>query len=143
MMKRETAFKLLLALVGVAHLALGLAANFAPPDLLGKVVAEFYGATLDVTPQSHHVVRIVGAFMVGIGAMAFLACCDPQRNQAVILGIIVILAVRVVQRLVFAQELISTFNIPPARLWLQVTFFLLTAVALFVLRPRPESAPVR
>lgn len=140
MMNRDTAFKLLLALVGVAHLALGLIANLAPSEMLVKVVAEFYGATIEVTAQSHHVIRIVGAFMIGVGMMAFLACRNPQRNQAVIFGIITVLVLRVIQRVVFAHELSSTFNIPPARVWLQVTFFLLTAIALFVLRPKAEAA---
>jgi hypothetical protein len=73
MMKRDTAFKLLLALVGISHLVLGLVANLAPPEMLANVVAEFYGANIEVTTQSHHVIRIVGAFMIGVAVMAFLA----------------------------------------------------------------------
>jgi len=140
MLNKDTAFRVLLALVGLAHLVLGLIANLAPPEILVKVVSEFYGATVDVTAQSHHVIRIVGAFMIGVGVMAFLACRDPQRNQAIIIGIITILVLRVIQRVVFAREIGSAFHIPSARIWLQVTFFLLTAIALFVLRPKTETA---
>jgi hypothetical protein len=140
MMKRDTAFKLLLALVGISHLVLGLVANLAPPEMLANVVAEFYGANIEVTTQSHHVIRIVGAFMIGVAVMAFLVCRDPQRNQAVIFGIITILVLRVIQRVVFAPELSGVFDIPPVRIWLQVLFFLLTAIALFVLRPKSERA---
>ena len=138
-MNKEMAFKVLLALVGLAHVVLGLIANVAPPDVLVKVVSAFYGASVEVTAQSHHVIRIIGAFMIGIAVMAFLACRDPQRNQAIILGIITVLVLRVIQRVVFAQEITSAFHISSGRVWLQVAFFLLTAIALFVLRPKAKS----
>jgi len=140
-MNRDTAFRVLLALVGLAHLVLGLIANLAPPEMLVKVMSTFYGATVEVTAQPHHLVRIIGAFMIGISVMAFLACRDPQRNQAIIMGIITVLVLRVIQRVVFTQEIGSAFNISPARIWLQVAFFLLTAIALFVLRPKTAPAP--
>lgn len=139
-MNKNTSLRVLLALVGLAHLALGLIANLAPPEMLVKVVTTFYGATIDVTAQSHHVIRIVGAFMIGISVMAFLACRDPQRNQAIIMGIITVLVLRVVQRILFAQEIGSAFNIPASRIWLQIAFFLITAIALFVLRPKAAPA---
>jgi len=135
-MNRNTAFRVLLALVGITHLVLGLIANLAQPEMLVKVVSAFYGATVEVTAQSHHVIRIVGAFMIGIAAMAFLACRDPLRNQAVTTGIIIVLLLRVLQRIVFAGEISSAFNLPSARIWLQIAFFLITAIALLVLRPK-------
>lgn len=139
-MNKDTAFKIVLALVGLAHLVLGLIANLAPPEMLVKVVSAFYGATVEVTAQSHHVIRIVGAFMLGVAAMAFLACRDPLRNQAVITGIIIVLLLRVLQRIVFAGEISSAFNIPSARIWVQAAFFLITAIALLVLRPKASPA---
>jgi hypothetical protein len=140
-MTKETALRIMLALVGLAHLVLGLIANLAPPETLVKIVSESYGATLEVTPQAHHVVRILGVFMIGIGVMAGLACRDPQRNQAIIMGIITVLVLRVIQRVVLAQEISSTFHISSSRLWGQAVFFLIVAVALFVLRSKPAVAP--
>ena len=139
-MNKDMAFKVLLALVAFAHLVLGLIANLASPEMLVKVMLAFYGASVEVTVQSHHVIRIIGAFMIGIAVMAFLACRDPQRNQAIVMGIITVLVLRVIQRIVFAQEITGAFHIPAGRVWLQVAFFLLTAIALFVLRPKDASA---
>jgi hypothetical protein len=135
-MNKRTALQILLGLVGLAHLGLGLLANLAPPETLARLVSAFYGAALDVAPQVHHVTRIVGAFMIGIAVMAFLACRDPQRNRVVIWGIITILVLRVIQRVTLAQEISSAFNIAPSRIWMQVAFFLATAVALFLLLPK-------
>lgn len=139
-MNKDMAFKVLLALVGVAHLVLGLIANLAPPETLVSVVSNFYGATVEVAAQSHHLIRMIGAFMIGISVMAFLACRDPQRNQAIVTGIITVLVLRALQRIVFAQELTSGFHIPAGRVWLQVAFFLLIACALLVLRPKAAPA---
>jgi hypothetical protein len=138
-MKKAIAFRVVLTVVGLAHLLLGVAANLGPPEMLTKIVTQFYGASLDLTPQMHHVLRILGAFMVGIGLMALWACANPQRHQAVVFGIIAILIVRVVQRIVFAREISKAFDLSPTRLWLQVAFFALTALALFALRPKSES----
>ena len=115
-MNKETALRLVLALVGLSHLVLGLIANVAPADLLTKIVSGFYGASLQITPQLHHVIRILGVFMIGIGMMAMWACRDPQRNQVVIIGIIAILVLRVLQRLLLTQEITSSFNLSSARI---------------------------
>lgn len=138
-MNRDLAFKVLLALVGLAHLALGLLANVAPAGALSSVVSTVYGASIDVSAQSHHVIRIVGAFMIGVAIMAFLAARDPQRNQAIVLGIAAVLLLRVVQRLAFAQEIASAFQVSQGRIWVQAAFFLATALALLILRPRTSA----
>jgi hypothetical protein len=134
-MTKAIAFRIMLAAVGLAHLALGLAANLGSQDTLGRIVTQFYGASLDVNPQMHHVLRILGVFMIGIGMMAIWACGNPQRHQAVVLGLIAILVLRVLQRIMLAKEIESAFNISPTRIWVQAGFFLAAAVLLFVLRP--------
>ena len=139
-MMKDAALRIVLLLVGLAHLVLGLIANLASPETVAKVVSQSYGATIEVTAQAHHVLRILGVFMIGIGVMAGLACRDPRRNQAVIMGIITVLILRVVQRVLLAQEIASTFHISPARLWSQAAFFLLIAIILFVLRPKTSPA---
>jgi len=139
-MTKAIAFRLLLALVGLAHLALGLTANLAPPETVTKVVSGFYGATLDVTPQMHHMIRILGVFMIGIGMMAVWACSNPERHKIVVLGIIAILILRVIQRVMLAKEIGEAFTISPTRIWAQAAFFGIIAVALFLLRPKATSA---
>jgi hypothetical protein len=139
-MMKDAALRIVLLLVGLAHLVLGLIANLASPETVAKVVSQSYGATIEVTAQAHHVLRILGVFMIGIGIMAGLACRDPRRNQAVIMGIISVLVLRVVQRVLLAQEITSTFHISSARLWSQAAFFLLIAILLFVLRPKASPA---
>lgn len=139
-MNKTTALRILLALVGLAHLILGLIACVAPPEILTKAVVLSYGAAIEVTPQLRHVVSILGVFMIGVGIMACLACRDPLRSSGIIIGIIVILGLRVIQRVLLTQEITQAFNVSAARLWMQAAFFLIVAVGLFVLRPRPASS---
>ena len=81
-----------------------------------------------------------GLLALVVVVMAFLACRDPQRNQAIVTGILTVLVLRVFQRIVFSQEITGAFHIPAGRVWLQIAFFLLTAIALIVLRPKATSA---
>jgi hypothetical protein len=138
-MNRDGALRIVLALVGLAHVGLGLIANVAPPEMLQKAVSLFYGAKVALTDQSHHLIRILGAFMIGVGFMAFLACRDPRRNRAILFGIVVILLLRVIQRVVWMEDITGAFRIATLHVWIQAGFFLLTALALLALRPRPTA----
>jgi hypothetical protein len=142
-MNKKLALQILLLLVGIAHLALGLLANLAPPEMLVKVAALSYGATFEVTPQLHHVIRILGAFMLGVGGLALVAGRDPQRHRTIILGIGVILVLRVVQRVAAMHEVTAAFAIAPNQVWVQAGFFLAIALALFVLTPKATTATPR
>jgi hypothetical protein len=139
-MNKKLALQILLLLVGIAHLALGLLANLAPPGMLVNVAAQSYGAAIEVTPQLHHVIRILGAFMLGVGGLALVAGRDPARHRAIILGIAAVLVLRVAQRIAAMHEISAAFGIPPARVWMQAGFFLAVAIALLALRPKSTTA---
>jgi hypothetical protein len=138
-MNKEAALRILLVLVAIAHLGLGLSANLAPPELLGRIASASYGALIEVTPQSHHLVRMVGAFMIGVGLMALMASSDPRRHRAIIVGIAVILGLRVLQRLVFFGEVVEAFDMSPVRIWSQAAFFLAVAGALLASLPKRQT----
>jgi hypothetical protein len=138
-MNRQTALKAVLVLVCAAHLILGIIGYFAPPEPVANVIASLYGATLTITPQLQHMIRILGAFMVAIGILAAFALQDPQKNRSIIYGIAVLLILRVSQRLVFAQEIHEHFQVSYGKLWIQSIFFLALAIALLWLRPRQAN----
>ena len=139
-MNPKLALQILLGLVGLAHLILGLLANLVSPELLTKITALSYGATIDVTPQLHHLIRMLGAFMIGVGGLAFVAARDPQHHRAIIIGIIAILVLRVVQRVLAMDEVTAAFGLSTTRVWMQAGFFLAIAAVLLALLP-PRNAP--
>lgn len=138
-MSRRTALRALLAVVFLAHLVLGLIGFVSLPGPLTATVESAYGASVDLTPQLQHVVRVLGAFMLAVAFLAAAAWRDPERNRAVVLGVVVLLVLRATQRLVFADDVHEAFGLSYARLWSQAIFFYALAAALFVLRPKPEA----
>ena len=126
-----------LVVVMVSHVVLGAIAFVAVPDVVTSLAAMMYGATFTLTPQLQHAIRIVGAFMVAIGIMAFFALRDPVRNRAIVDAIGILQLLRVSQRVLFATDIQQAFAIPTGRLWAQGAFFLVLGLALLLLRPRP------
>ncbi|HUG09418.1 MAG TPA: hypothetical protein VMM36_00305 [Opitutaceae bacterium] len=139
-MNKKLVLQVLLVFVGVSHLALGLLANLASSDTLTSASSLVYGAAVEVSPQLHHLIRMLGAFMLGVGALAFVASRDPQRHGAIVRGIAGILVLRVIQRVVAGDEIMSAFGISPARLWVQAVFFLALALALLFLVRKPAAS---
>ncbi|MBZ0088887.1 MAG: hypothetical protein K8H90_00765, partial [Thermoanaerobaculia bacterium] len=58
-------------------------------------------------------------------------------------GIAVLLLLRVVQRVLFADEIQSVFGVSPTRIWVQAGLFAALAVALWFLRPPSARAAAR
>ena len=124
-----------LVIVTLSHLVLGAIAFVAIPHVVTSLAASAYGATVTLTPELQHAVRIVGAFMLAIGIMAFFALRDPVRNRAIIDSIGILQLLRVSQRVFFATQVQEAFGIAPGRLWAQTAFFLALGVVLLLLRP--------
>ncbi len=127
--------KALLWLVCVTHVGMGLAGVLSPA-LAEKVAHGFYGATVEFTPTVVHLVRIIGAYMIAMGVLGGVAATDPERNRAVIVAVAVLLAIRVAQRLIHAEEIHATFAISQARIWGQAAYFAAIAGALLYLMPK-------
>ncbi len=139
-MSRIRILQVLLAFVCVSHLALGLLAFMGPAGPVQAVAARVYGAQLEMTPQTQHVVRILGAFMLAMGVLSGLAAFRPRESGPIVTGLAVLLLLRVLQRAIFASEVREAFGISAAQLWVQSLFFLAMAVALLILKPRSTRA---
>ena len=142
-MNTLNALKVLLAMVAVFHIVIGLAAIFVPPgDFAGAIISSTYGASFDIGPVTHHIVRILGAFMIFVGVMAVFAFLEPERNKPVVYALIILFLIRVRQRIIFADELGEHFDISTVRLVTQSIFFVALAATLFYLRPKADSSVV-
>jgi hypothetical protein len=131
--------KTLLWLVCVTHLAIGIA-GVCSPSLAERVVRGFYGATVEMTPAIVHLLRIMGAYMIAVGILGLVAALDPQKYRPVIIAIAILIAIRVLQRIVFANEIQQTFGISAGRIWFQSIYFAGLAAALLWLLPKRKSA---
>ncbi|MFA5334827.1 MAG: hypothetical protein WC316_04175, partial [Candidatus Omnitrophota bacterium] len=104
-----------------------------------KFVALFYGATIDLTPQMTHVIRMFGAMNLAMAFMGAAAMIDPGKNRAIINGAIILLLVRAIEMLVFYKDIVDNFNIAPSRLIFNSATFLVMAIALIVFRPKTQN----
>jgi hypothetical protein len=144
-----TALKGLLWFVALSHLSVGLAIMWSPG--LQQLMAELYGAEVTWTPELVYLLRPMGVFMVGLGLLGVVAALDPVRYRAIIFAFVVVLLLRVGQRVVHRDEIAQAFDLPVGRQMVNGSFFLLIALALLALafaagrqRPKdtaPTSAP--
>ena len=140
-MTAHTILRAILVVVAVSHVVLGLMACIVGPGTIVSLVTSLYGATITLTPQLHHVIRILGAFMIAIGIMSAFAIRDPERNRAIVDGLGILQLLRAAQRVVFAAQIQEAFGMPSGRLMLQSAFF--GALGLLLLLLRPHAARVK
>ena len=125
------ALQLFLWFICAFHIVVGVSANVPLVPL--HLIAEYYGARVDWTPQFVYILKPLGAFMFVLGGLAAAAALQPLRQRAIVYGFVVLFAVRAMQRLVFQQEIYDAFAIPAARNRGSMVLFLVMAVALFAL----------
>jgi hypothetical protein len=128
-----------LVVFSLANIVLGAVA-FSGDRAVVRMAASFYGAEVLLTPQLIHVIRMLGAFVFAIGIMAALAITDPERNVHIIDGIIILLLLRVLQRVLYAGQITAFFGISDSRNWMNVGFFLIIAFLFALLRPKEKSS---
>lgn len=132
-------FKLVLASVALAHMIIGIVACI--PGMSAENLAKtFYKASVSFTPQLQHVAQMFGAYMFVVGILGIFALLNPVKNKAITNGIIILLVLRVLQRLLFAKQAWEIFQIPSGWYWFQTISFFAIATALFLLKPKDESA---
>lgn len=122
------------------HILVGVGLNMGPG--FAKVMAGYYGASVEWTPQFTYILKPLGAFMLVLGLLAAAAARDPLRHKVTAYGFVVLFTIRALQRLVFRRELLDAFSISPARNLGNVALFLGLAAVLFALvRAERSSSP--
>jgi hypothetical protein len=140
-MRRNYLFlKLLLGWVFAGHVLTGLLA-FVSGEAAVRFAASLYGADFIPHPQFLYIIRPLGVYMLGFALLQFLAIRDPWRYRPAIDATLVVLALRQLQRIVFAPDIFAAFGIPPARHWLATAVFTLTAVLLLIARLQMGREP--
>lgn len=117
--------------IAAFHLFVGLSVNLSMP--FTQAIAAGYGAQVDWTPQFTYILHPLGAFMIVLGVLAAAAARDPRRYEAVVLGFVLLFAIRALHRLFFGGMLASAFGIPSSRNTMNMVIFGAQAVLLFLL----------
>lgn len=115
------------------HVIVGVGVNVS--DAFPQVMASYYGAEINWTPEFSYIVKPIGAFMLALGVMAGLAARKPLEHATVVYGFVVLFALRGLQRLIFQGEIETALNIAASRnVGNAVAFLLMSAALLFLFR---------
>lgn len=110
------------------HVVVGVGLNFSSG--FPRLMAEYYGATVDWTPQFTYILKPLGAFMFVLGLLAAAAARDPLRYRLAAYLFATLFTIRGLQRVVFRREILDAFSISPARNMGNAVFFLALAATL-------------
>jgi hypothetical protein len=119
------------------HVVIGLGVNLSGSFV--EIMADCYGAKVDLTPQFVNILHPLGAFMFIMGVLAAVAARDPLRYRPIVYGFAALFLIRSLQRLVFKRDVEQAFQIAPARNLLNMAFFLAMAISLAALQRYVES----
>lgn len=130
----EAVLRAVLGLLAVYHLAMGLAATFAP-RLAARLGRALYALQAEDTPQLRYGLRMLGLYALAIGSLAALAALDPRTHVAIILVIAALQLARATARLVLRRELAAAFGIGSRRSALNAAVLVAQALALTATLP--------
>jgi hypothetical protein len=139
---RILSLRIVLALVCISHLVLGLGIMLGGAGVLETLGASYGVNHVPTDPQFLYILKPLGAYMLAISFLAGAAFYAPLQNRIAVDCVILLLLVRVGQRVVFGSEAMHAFGISSGHLIAQSLFYFAFAAALFIFRPRPEHAPV-
>ena len=132
--------KILLWTIAAYHVATGLLIiGFG--ELSIRFAKAFYGWTVEGSPALGILAELLGCYAVAFGLMMAVAARDPVAHRDLLTVGVVLIALRVFQRLYFADKILATFQVDPGRHWLATLFIfcLGAAVAAFRWQIRRES----
>lgn len=136
-MKNERILKVLLMIFVAINVIIGILV-FTQGKLANLFVALFYGAEVQFTPQLVHVMRMFGAMSLAMAYLGWKAFQDPIKNREIINGAIILLSLRGLEMIVFSKEIVTYFNITPARNIANMCSYFAMATLLYIFRPKAQ-----
>ena len=113
------------------HLVVGIGLNVSPA--FPQLMAGYYGAVVDFTPQFLYILKPLGAFMIMVGLVVMAAARDPLNNAAIVYSLVALLAIRGLQRFVFQESIVGDLAIEGARNNVNGVIFLALAATFAIL----------
>lgn len=119
-------FRVLASVVGIYHLILGVAALVLPVGLMSSTVELVLGFSPSVDEQFVLVSKFTGVYVLAFGIVVLLVARDAERYALFITPVLLLFAIRLVNKVVFFNDIGAQLDVPPGRNVLAVAF-----VALF------------
>ena len=114
--KSHLAGRLLTGFIGVYHLCTGLMTMFSG-ELTIRMAKSLAGWTIEGSPAMGIVGEVLGCYLIAFGLMMLAAAVNPIKSKSFITVGLVLIALRLIQRLVFSAKVIEVFQVDAARHW--------------------------
>jgi len=135
MMNKQLFLKIVLWLICLYHVFMGVAA-FLSEDMAVWLADVVFGISLPVTPQISYLAKLLGVYVVVFGLMVAVAAFDPARHLSLLNIVIILYALRILNKLVFADLFTTAFAAPPYRTWLDIAMLAAFGGGVLLLKPR-------
>lgn len=115
------------------HASAGLLLIFSG-ELTIKFASVALGWTIEGSPALGIAGEILGCFLIAFACVLFVISTDPVKYRALLSVAVVLIALRVGQRIYFSAKVMEVFQVPETRYWISTGFVLLLGVLLLLFR---------
>jgi hypothetical protein len=139
-MTSHTPIKALAGFMGVYHLVMGVLGIWSGATA-ARAAQVLWHAQVTVDPQFSYLAKFLGAYVIAFGVMLLFVARDPVRYGPLVYVAALLGAIRIAERLIFANELKEAFGIGLDRTIVTAVIVLALNGGLILLKPREQARP--
>ncbi len=132
MNKKEIFLKLILLLVAAFHILFGIAGGFFS-DFSIKLFTYTFQANLLPTFTNLSYIKYLSAYAIGYGILAWLSSTDLKKYKSAINIIAIVLLLRLLQTIIFQEELINGFSLSIQSIFIMYSIKLILGASILFL----------
>ena len=125
--------RILLWAVAAYHIGMG-ALLFYSGELSIRAADSFYGWSITGSPDLGIISEILGCYGIAFGLMMIVVASDPVKYRAILSVAIILFALRLLQRAVYAPKVMEVFEVSTGQYWGGFVFVLAFAAVLIWVR---------
>lgn len=133
-----TVHRIVLWLVAAYHIGMGLLA-FCSNAAAIWLARQAFGVALDGSEQVMYLARLVGLYGVAFGVFVAFMAVNPVRYARLVYAVLLLYALRVIDRAVFLPGVKESFQIATPRIVVGCVLLAAFGVAVWFTRPRPAA----
>ena len=135
---KDQIFKISVAIVGFYHFALGVVGLVCPVETVTRIAAITFGLSLDVTPQLPLILKFTSVYLLVFGIMVIVFSIDGIKYRIFAIPVLSLFVIRLINRLVFFNELISA-GVSPTRNLIGIGFILIFFLVILLTLPKEKQ----
>src|SRR4051812_35315106 len=110
-MNKQRLLSVVLWLICLYHVFLGFTA-FLSEDMAVRIADVVFGIKLEPHPQVSYLGKLLGVYAVAFGLVVAAAALDPPRHPALLNIVVALYAMRILNKIVFADLFSRAFDAP-------------------------------